>query len=234
MRVLVVGTAERHHERASYTAYRIRVQRGRSPIYEIERRFSELKDLHRIVSSKYANALCGAPALPPHRWVDGRDSEVVRVRRIAFQALCDAMLADDACRASPELAAFLMPEQHGANAARPSDEGDGASSPRPSSPPPPEAAATSDPPPTLPPPEADAAASDPPPPEAAAAEPAAAPTTSPPPRSPPPPNVATPSVLSQLSTATTAEHIDADVELAGAHVDRRELAAELPPRAPLR
>ena len=129
MRVLVVGTAERHHERASYTAYRIRVQRGRTPIFEIERRFSELKALHAVVNSKYPTALCGAPALPPHRWVDGRDAEVVRVRRIAFQALLDAMIADEACRASPELAAFLMPEQHGANAARPSDEGDGASSP---------------------------------------------------------------------------------------------------------
>ena len=158
MRVLVVGTTERHHERASYTAYRIRVQRGRTPIFEIERRFSELKALHAVVNSKYPTALCGAPALPPHRWVDGRDPEVVRVRRIAFQALLDAMIADDACRASPELAAFLMPEQHGANAAPPSDEGDGASSPRPSSPPPPRL------PPPRPPPDPAAAPRPPPPP----------------------------------------------------------------------
>mgnify|MGYP003319531508 CR=1 FL=1 len=62
MRVLVVGTAERHHERASYTAYRIRVQRGRLPIFEIERRFSELKALHAVANSKYPPARCGAPA----------------------------------------------------------------------------------------------------------------------------------------------------------------------------
>ena len=95
MRVLVVGTAERHHERASYTAYRIRVQRGEAPIYEIERRFSELKALHAVANSKYPTALCGAPALPPHRWVDGRDVEVVRG---ALRSIASIAASASACR----------------------------------------------------------------------------------------------------------------------------------------
>ena len=47
--------------------------------------------------------------------------------------------------------------------------------------------------------------------------------TSPPPRSPPPPDAATPAVLSQLSSATTAEHIDADVERAALLEQAEEL-----------
>ena len=114
MRVLVVGTAERHHERVvhgvlhSRPAWQGADLRDRAPLLE---KFAP----HR---RQIPDMLSGAPAC---RRTAGSTDATPRssARRIAFQALCDAMLADDAgarpARRLPDAGAA-------AKAARPSDK----------------------------------------------------------------------------------------------------------------